>query len=202
MTEHQPFLASRSLRRALSTIASIQQVAAGETIIRQDEPVRGIYLICSGTVALSNNSSRWTKNAGRGSALGLPAVMGKHRYILTAQAVGDAQLAFVPYQQLVEILDQRPDLCLEIAKMLGTELHYAQRTILSLLGNTTLGSAMPGRKRTAMFRKSTLNPGIGLERARHLLAELKLAYSQLSRESQSAVREQLTNWAGCVPARN
>ncbi len=182
----------------------MQQFAAGETIFKQGERIRGVYLICSGTVALSMNSPRRATNAGAGSALGLPAAVGNHSYILTAQAVGDAQLAFVPRQQFVETLNGRPDLCLEVAKMLGTELQYAQHTMISSLReNTRFGRrAVPGRRRPAASRNVTVNSGIGLERARQLLGELKFTYSQLPNEYQSAVREQLTTWAGHEPARN
>jgi hypothetical protein len=45
-----------------------------------------------------------------------------------------------------------------------------------------------------------MNSVIGLERARQMLADLKLAYSQLSSECRSVVREQLAACSGYVPA--
>lgn len=203
MTDHQPFLTSQSLREALRTIASIRHVVAEENIFRQGEPMRGVYLICSGSVALSIASSRQTRNAGPGSALGLPAAMGHYRYILTAQAVNNAQLAFVPREQLMETLNRRPDLCLEVAQMLGTELHHVWHTILSLREDTAaIPPAVPRRKYSTVTGKNTMKSGIGLEHARQLLAELKRAYSQLSDERQSVVRDQLTTLAEAFELRN
>jgi len=203
MTDHQPFLTSQSLREALRTIASIRQVAPEEEIFRQGEPMRGVYLICSGSVALSIASSRQIRNAGPGSALGLPAAMGHHRYILTAQAVDNTQLAFVPREQLMETLNRRPDLCLEVAQMLGTELHLVWHMSLSLREDTAaIPPAVPRRKYSTVTGKNTMKLGIGLERARQLLAELKRAYSQLSDERQSVVRDQLTTLAEAFELRN
>lgn len=203
MTDHQPFLTSQSLRVALRIIASIREVAAKEKIFRQGEPVRGVYLICSGSVALSIASSCQTRSAGPGSALGLPAAMGHFRYILTAQAVENAQVAFVPREQFMETLRRRPDLCLEVAQMIGTELHHVWHPILSLREDTVaIPPGVPCRTYTTATEKNTMMSGIGLERSRQLLIELKRAYSKLSGELQSVVRDQLTTLAEAFELRN
>ncbi len=134
MIEHQPFLASAKLRAALTAPTRVSfhlRVAAGETIFSTGAPSRGVYLVCSGTVRLALPGSQQATLAGPGSALGLPAVVGHHAYILTAQAVEEVQLAFVPHKEFMEMLRQSPELCLEVAKMLGTELYYVRRAPLA-----------------------------------------------------------------------
>jgi hypothetical protein len=55
----------------------------------------------------------------------------------------------------------------------------------------TIPPVASGRKNTADLRSTAMNSIIRLERARQLLADLKLTYNQLSSDCRSAVREQL-----------
>ena len=75
MTDGQPFLTSEKFRTALESVARIQYFPAGEKIFERGEPLRGVFLVCSGKVRLSIAEARQTRNAGPCSTLGLPATI-------------------------------------------------------------------------------------------------------------------------------
>lgn len=193
MTDDQPFLASEKLRAALEAVGRTEYFTARTKIFARGDPLRGVFLVCSGKVQLSITETRQTRNAGPRSTLGLPATVANTPYMLSARALDSAKLAFVSREQFMKAVDEQPDLRLEVVQMLGVELQLVQHTILGKLAAENIGSGLcreKPRRRGPVFPRASINPP-GLERARGVLAELKAQYARLSNASRSVVREQL-----------
>lgn len=182
----QPFFTSERFRAALQPLATTERLPAGQEVFVCGETARGIFLISSGRVSLSVQDAREAKDAGPGSALGLPATIAKTKYMLTARVLDDAELAFVSREHFLQALDEQPELCLEVVQLLGSELQSTKRAILSRLA---AAGSISIRKRPPLLGES--GNRIGLPNARRLLAELKVEYDRLSRTSRSAILQQL-----------
>lgn len=179
----QPFLASERFCAAFHALAIPQKYTAGANVFVRGEPARGVFLVSSGRIALSVDDAGSGKEAGPGSALGLPGTVGGIAYVLSARAIEDAELGFVPCEQFLKYLKTQPDLSLEVVQMLGVELQSANRAVLSQVRD--LESVAVAVQ--SIVGEHTGEHPIGLRRARQLLTDLKAAYDGLSRASQGVI---------------
>jgi len=116
---------SAELRERLLLLATRISQSKGAVLFRHSDPVRGVFLICSGRVRLSLDGVDVAfppRILGAGSVVGLPATVAGSPYSLTAQVVEDAELAFVPRDAVVDCLKQNPQLCFEVMDMLSAEI--------------------------------------------------------------------------------
>lgn len=97
----------------------------GDILFRHGDAVIGLYLIRSGKVRLvldGVNPAFPPRILGPGSVVGLPATIAGSPYSLTAEVIEDAELAFVPREEVVDCLKQNPLLCFEVMNMLSGEI--------------------------------------------------------------------------------
>ena len=74
MNTHVPFMIPEEVRAPLNRIAVPQSIPANTVLFRLGDPVQGVYLIHSGTVALSlPNAVEPPRITGPGAVLGIPA---------------------------------------------------------------------------------------------------------------------------------
>lgn len=191
----QAFLASERFCAAFNTLATPKRFSAGESVFVRGEPSRGVFLVSSGRVALSVGNEVTTKEAGPGSALGLPATVAQIDYVLSAQALSDAELGFVPCEQFLSFLEKQPDLSLEVVQILGTELQYACQSVFSQVRQPESLALRAELARQRLLATHTVKQPIGLRRARQLLSELKREYDGLSRSSRGIIARELESCA-------
>ena len=121
----QPFRAPRELQKALSEIAREKAVRTDAVLFKQGDPVKGVFLISSGKVALSLANGRAKKVFGiaeAGSLLGLPATVRNTPYSLTAKVVEDSKIAFISRTKVKRLLLSDSKLCLEAVQVLSSEV--------------------------------------------------------------------------------
>ena len=100
------------------------QVQAGAMLFRRGDPVIGAYTMRKGRIALI-----WTSKNGvnpmdvlrPGAILGLPAVL-NGEYSLSAKAVEDCELGFLPVQRVVDLLSMDQGMLQEVTKLLASEV--------------------------------------------------------------------------------
>lgn len=121
----QPFRAPRALQDAISKIGAQKSIKTEGVLFKQGDPVKGVFLIESGRVAVTLSHGRKRKQcwiADAGSLLGLPATVRNKNYSLTAKAVEDAKVAFVSRTKMQRLLLSDPQLCLEAVRVLASEV--------------------------------------------------------------------------------
>jgi CRP-like cAMP-binding protein len=121
----QPFQAPRTVQQAIGRIGAAKSIKTDAVLFRQGDPVKGVFLIRSGKIALTLANGRKQKHcwiADAGSVLGLPATVRNKNYSLTAKAVEDSKLTFVSRTKMQRLLLSDAILCLETVRILASEV--------------------------------------------------------------------------------
>jgi len=130
------FTANHKLIEALEQRA--QPVFCPEDCIlfSQGEPPRGIFIIVNGnaTLSMKSPSGELLLNlaAGAGSLLGLPGVVGKEPYSLTAIAQRGAEIRFIASNDFEALIQAEPSLSFGVCQVLAAEVQTARRALANL----------------------------------------------------------------------
>ncbi len=114
---------------AFDSIKTVFQVSRGEALFHEGRLPRGIFLLCEGRAKLSVCSEHgkrlMLRVAGPGEVLGLSAAMSGKPYELTAEAMDNAQVAFIRRKDLLKFLRDHREACLQVVHLLSQDLHTA-----------------------------------------------------------------------------
>ena len=116
-------------------MGEIETVPRGTMLFRKGDPLKGVFVVLQGRVALSagDDPVRITRIAGKGSLLGLPATVRNRRYSLTAEAVTDTEVCLVPPERFREALATNPLLGLAVVAILSEEVAGLRRFVVHKL---------------------------------------------------------------------
>jgi len=116
---------SRELKAELDRRATTVSKPKGTILFRRGEDVSGLFLIRSGRVSLAldcETSVYPPRILGPGHIVGLPATVSGNPYSLTAKVVEDSELAFVPRNAVLTVLQNNSVLCFQVMDMLSGEI--------------------------------------------------------------------------------
>ncbi len=118
------FFLRDEFRSGLQQYAEPKTFSAGTTLFHRGDPMDGVYLLRTGTVALSLTNVQGMKRriVGPGALLGLPSTIGLRPYSLTAEALEKVEADFISREQFMALLVQYADLCLAVLKGLAREI--------------------------------------------------------------------------------
>jgi CRP-like cAMP-binding protein len=119
------FNVSDDLKVHLESMASSVRKSKGTVLFHRGEKSTGMYLIREGRVALSldhANGNYSTRTVGPGCVIGVPGTLSGAGYSLTAKALEDCHLGFVPREKLLEFLRHNPENCFQLVEMLSKEI--------------------------------------------------------------------------------
>jgi CRP/FNR family transcriptional regulator len=116
----------------------------GKIVFAEGEPVRGIYLLRSGTASISISSSEGRvvilRLAGAGDVLGLNSVLGQSVYDTTVRALEPCRTSFISRAELLELMQRSKSGARTITKLLSQELaQITERARLLLLSQSISG---------------------------------------------------------------
>ena len=114
-----------SLWQGLYRLGKLQRAAAGTTLFREGEPVRGLFLLSDGSVRLSlgKKGRSITYRVVRPQyILGLPATLLNRPYSLTADVLEDAEFYFVDWDSAMNYLREHADMCMHVLEFLSHEM--------------------------------------------------------------------------------
>ena len=121
---------------AFNSISYASLYAPGTILYAENEPPRGLFILCSGQVKLSISSGSGktliTRMVNAGEALGLPSVMSGKPYRATAETVTPAQLKFVKREDFKRFMDEHKEVSFNIARQLIEECESDATQIRSL----------------------------------------------------------------------
>ena len=123
------FEAGPELLRDLERRARPIDLEENRILFRQGEAARGVYLVRKGMARLtrqSGNEFLLVVEAGPGSLLGVPAVIGSKPYSLTAEAMEGAELSLLPAEYFVYLMHTEPMLSFRVLKVLAEEVRFAR----------------------------------------------------------------------------
>lgn len=113
-------LAQEVENRSTPFVPEVDQV-----LFHQGDAPTGLYFVRKGEVTLTMHSSNvivMRVTARAGSLIGLPAILDNRPYSLTATACADAEIRLLPAEDFHKLLDSRPELCLNVLKILSGEI--------------------------------------------------------------------------------
>lgn len=112
------------LNAELERIARPVCLPSGTLLFHCGDPVSGIYIIRTGRVTMfleAESRSLANRILGPGEIAGLPAAL-TGTYSLSAQVAEDADLGFIPADQVTALLERFPHLCLIAARAMSDEI--------------------------------------------------------------------------------
>ena len=127
------FLANRKLIQALERRSHAVSCEEDCSLFRQGDAPSGLYIIHRGKATLNMKAATGENLiqmlAGAGSLLGLPAIVGKQPYSLTAIALKGAEVRFVSRKDFEEILRADPSLSINVCQVLAAEVQSARQVL-------------------------------------------------------------------------
>jgi CRP/FNR family transcriptional regulator, cyclic AMP receptor protein len=122
--------------QAFDTIKRVALFPRGATLFAEDQPPKGIYVLCDGRAKLcissENGKKLMLRMAGPGELLGLSATLSGRPYEVTAETVDASQVVFIKRRDLLRFLRDYPSACMQIVGMLSGDLHTAYERVRSI----------------------------------------------------------------------
>lgn len=127
------FVADRKLIQALESRSLPVCCSEGNTLFKQGDVSTGVYILQSGEVALMMDSPSgravMSLQAGPGSLLGLPGVVGNEPHSMTAIVRKGSEVRFVTRNDFEDLFRAEPSLQLKVSLILAAEVHSARQAI-------------------------------------------------------------------------
>jgi len=121
---------SESLINTLETAGSKGHYPADHVLFREDGNNVGVFLVRKGKVRMSvKNMPNLDRDFSAGSLLGLPATFTGRPYSLTAVTLDESEVVYIPREQFLDLMRERPDLCREATDILGREVTFIQAAL-------------------------------------------------------------------------
>jgi CRP-like cAMP-binding protein len=129
------FVADPELVKELEKRAEPVAVSPDRVLFRQGEEPVGVYILRKGLAKLTSRSDGdaiLSVQAGPGSLLGVPAVVGGKPYSLTAEAMAGAELSLLRSNDFVHLMHTEPALSFRVLQVLAEEVRFARESIAHL----------------------------------------------------------------------
>lgn len=132
-----PFVADSTLIQALEKRSVPVSCLKERTLFNQGDAPRGLYILKSGKASLvmkgENGAEVMHLTIGPGAILGVPAVVTKEPYTLSAKACLGSDVGFVALNDFEEMMKAEPSLFPLLLEVLATEVRAARIALTDLL---------------------------------------------------------------------
>ena len=115
---------SETAALALDAVAHTKAYAKGDVLFFEEQPPRGVFILCSGRVRLSitgyNGRSRVLRIADEpGEFLGVSAAISGEPYPFMTQTVDAAQVSFIERNDFLRLIGEHPELAMRVVTQLS-----------------------------------------------------------------------------------
>lgn len=122
--------------KAVSDSKISKKVRKGEVIFDEGEKLNGVYCVRGGVSKLSklspNGKDQIVKLASKGEVLGERSVIAEEYSNLSATAVSDMEVCFIPKEAIVSTLHKNPDFTFEVLRHMAHDLREADDVIVNM----------------------------------------------------------------------
>ena len=129
------FVADPDLIEQLEKRAEPVAFGQDRVLFHQGDAPKGVYILRRGSAILTNMSdgdALLSVEAGQGSLLGVPAVVGSKPYSLTAEAVDGAEVSVLTCDDFVHLMHTEPTLSFRVLQVLAEEVRFAREALAQL----------------------------------------------------------------------
>ena len=131
---------SKEELKAVSDSKVSRTVKKGEVIFGEGEKLGGIYCVRNGVSKLAklspNGKDQIVKLASKGEVLGQRSVVAEEQSNLSATAVNDMEVCFVPKEVILNSLHHNPDFTYEVLRHMAHDLREADDVIVNMSQKT------------------------------------------------------------------
>ena len=131
---------SKEELKRVSDTKTAKLVKKGETIFGEGEKLNGVYCVRDGVSKLSklspNGKDQIVKLATKGALLGQRSVITEEVANLSAIAVNDMQVCFVPKDAIIDSLNNNPNFAVEVLRHIAHDLKEADDVIVNMSQKT------------------------------------------------------------------
>jgi CRP-like cAMP-binding protein len=132
------FVADCTLVQALEKRSISVPCLNGQVLFKQGEAPTGLYILRSGKASLVMKAENGTEllhlTVGPGSILGVPAVVGKDVYSLSAMACSGSEIGFIARKDFEDLIQSEPSLFPKVLEVLAAEVRSARVALSAVLG--------------------------------------------------------------------
>lgn len=115
---------------------SSKTIKKGDILFKEGEPINGVYCIKEGVCKLSklseNGKEHIVKLAVKGNLIGQRSLVSDENSALTAIAVNDMVVSFIPKNEILHDLTNNPSFSLDMLQAMANELKSIDNTIVDL----------------------------------------------------------------------
>lgn len=126
--------------KKVSDAKTSKLVKKGEVIFNEGEKLNGVYCVRDGVSKLSKLSAtgkdQIVKLAKKGEIMGQRSVIAEEHSNLSATAVEDMEICFIPKEGIVHTLHQNPDFAVEVLRHMAHDLKEADDVIVNMSQKT------------------------------------------------------------------
>jgi CRP-like cAMP-binding protein len=134
-----PFFAERTLAEALQAQSPSRFFSRGSILFSQGQSPFGIFVIRSGRASLFMRADNGLEiahfNVGAGSILGLPAVVARRPYTLSAKADEPLEVSCVSLEDYERLIHEQPSLYPSVLDVLAAEVRSARTALTNCWKN-------------------------------------------------------------------
>ncbi|MBT8234776.1 MAG: Crp/Fnr family transcriptional regulator [Bacteroidia bacterium] len=131
---------SKEELKKVSDTKSTRTVKKGDVLFEEGEKLNGVYCVRSGISKLSklsaNGKDQIVKLATKGEVMGQRSVIAEESANLSATAVDDMEVCFIPKEAIVNTLHQNPNFTFEVLRHMAHDLREADDVIVNMSQKT------------------------------------------------------------------
>ena len=113
-----------------------KKVKKGEQLFEEGENLNGVYCVRNGVSKLSklnsNGKDQTVKIAGKGEVLGQRSIIAQERANLSAVALDDMEVCFIPKSLIAENLENNSEYTQTLLKQMASDLGHADRSLIDM----------------------------------------------------------------------
>lgn len=131
---------SKEELKKVSDSKTTKIVKKGETIFEEGDKLDGVYCVRDGVSKLSklsaNGKDQIIKLASKGEVLGQRSVIAEEHTNLSAIAINDMEVCFIPKDSIVHTLNANPNFAVEVLRHMAHDLREADDVIVNMSQKT------------------------------------------------------------------
>lgn len=117
-----------------------RKIKKGQPLFEEGEKLDGVFCVRNGVSKLSklsaNGKDQIVKFASKGEVIGQRSVIAEESVNLSARAVNDMEVCFIPKESIVNPLHSNPDFTLEVLRHMAHDLKQADDVIVNMSQKT------------------------------------------------------------------
>lgn len=126
--------------KAVSDSKEVRKIKKGDFLFKEGENLNGVYCVKDGVSMLSklssNGKNQIVKVATKGEMLGQRSLVAEEQANLSAKALADMEVCFIPKGHIAPTLQRNPDFGIEILRHMAHDLKAADEVIVNMSQKT------------------------------------------------------------------